>query len=250
MAQGVHQESKILTGAGFNRLEFPVCVSVEQKLALYELTDFSPLAVEKAKDAIFQQAKQKGRQYKGDLGTFHDDIVKRPYLVKTGNQLKLVSTEQVAKLYQSYQDSLGAIRYFHQAISETGNQELLKQVNPICDKLPRKLQYALQFIMDFGKRYGKAKAEENLAQQIVATHALGIACYYLAEYGETQKPFHYTKASAYFKQCIELSNDSQFNPHFTCCESHIKKVENNISAEEADKTCKVFQALHRLDEPK
>ncbi|CAM0117467.1 hypothetical protein RSOCI_03860 [Rhabdochlamydiaceae symbiont of Dictyostelium giganteum] len=84
--------TKILTTAGFIKFCKLSSSSQELKMRLYLLIDQSPQGIREAWLALEQEL-SKGRHYQGNINAFHQEIYVKPYLLKKGNHLKLISKE-------------------------------------------------------------------------------------------------------------------------------------------------------------
>ena len=78
--------TKVLKEGGFVPLQIPH--QEGDKVGLYYLKDLTSEKVEKAKAAIQQQ-----QNYQGDLKSFEKDIRDKPYLLREGKTLQLISGE-------------------------------------------------------------------------------------------------------------------------------------------------------------
>ena len=247
----------ILTNGGhLKKLEFQE--QGETKISLYKIDILNPESIEKVQVVIQQEIKEKNREYKGDIKLLKEDVRKCSYLVKSGKTLELTCAEKIGDIYRSHKDFLGSIRYYNMFVS---GKFLSGEINGvtqerICLKLrtcylelPKKVQYSIQLIRDYYIRLNK---EEGIEKQIDAYHGVGIASYYVAEYGATQKAFHYQEAKKYLKKCVQISQDQNCNRHLTCCVSHIRKSEEflkNSSVNSVFKDpCDLVLAIKNLSE--
>ena len=79
----------ILSRSGFERI-FRTQSHDSAKLSFYQFKGSSIEGVEKAKKGIILEG-QKGRTYTGNIETFETEILDKPYLLKKGDSLELVS---------------------------------------------------------------------------------------------------------------------------------------------------------------
>ncbi|MBF5059088.1 hypothetical protein [Candidatus Neptunochlamydia vexilliferae] len=93
----------ILTTGGFSKhLEIQTKDSQGRKIRLYELTKVDEKTTQAAKTAIKKTVETKKRIYDGNLETFGKDIKKMPYLLREGNNLKLLSKTDADKARENY----------------------------------------------------------------------------------------------------------------------------------------------------
>lgn len=221
MSVAIHSHTSILTTqGGFEKLEFQR--RDHPKIALYKLGSFDSKAIKKAKAAIQQEINAKNLKYKGDLASFERNIKKRPYLVKSAETLKLVSAKKIGGIHRYHKDYLGAIRYYHLFPVGNNNTEakecIRKKLRLTYLKLPIKVKYALQLLQHY-------HVELESAKEAVFYHGIGIASYFIAEYGASQKEFYYQQAKWHLERCVEISGQ-QSDPHDAICsEAYISQID-------------------------
>lgn len=180
MAIGASSSTHILTRAGFEKLEFAL-ERPQQKIRLYHIRALTAEKIESARAAILEELDVKNRAFEGGIDTFEQRIQEKPYLIKEGKSLRLISYEAMTQ-------------YFNQALASANGQETEAST---CCKIGNTFQsigHYKEALEYHDKCLGFAIREQDKRAEGSVYYNIANACHSLEEYPQALS--HYQKCLA------------------------------------------------------
>jgi len=96
------ERRSLLTDGEWEEVNINAITEEGSKISLYYLRNRTVEKVERARKALEQEVSENGQNYTGSIQSFNVEVLSRPYLLKQGNELQLISKQEQSEVMKAY----------------------------------------------------------------------------------------------------------------------------------------------------